>query len=248
MKLKRSAAMSTTCGFGLTRGAARPAAPTRPGTKTTAQSRQQCVNERETSEPPSQTDVQRVVRPDHGAPVPHRRVVELHGDVRVGPVGEPDHERIAIEGLERQVTRRACGTACRSSRSARTARRRRTRRPRSRGTRPRRRSRAARSPRSGRRRPRGRARRSDRRRCRSWCARTGRAAPGDRASSARRLRRRDRHLESRPELEAGVARPETGAHGQAANAGVLQAAGHGWTADVGVGSLLPAVADAFLGA
>ena len=44
-----------------------------------------------------------------------------------------------------------------------------------------------------------------------------------------------------------MAGPEARAGGQPANAGVLQAARHGRPADVGVRTLLPAVADAFFG-
>ena len=57
-----------------------------------------------------------------------------------------------------------------------------------------------------------------------------------------------RHVEARPQLEAGLAGPEADAGGEAADADVLGAAGQRGAADVGLAALLASAADPFVGA
>src|SRR6185436_7725416 len=64
------------------------------------------ISRRVASEPPSQANVERVGRLDDRAAVAHDRVVELHGDVGIGPVRRANDPRIAVELRETDVARR----------------------------------------------------------------------------------------------------------------------------------------------
>ena len=128
VKLKRSAVISTTCSSPARRLRAAPAATA------AAASERRDRAPRATSMRAHQNHHPRPTLNELGAAITALwlrtiDVVDLDGDVGVGPVGGADHPGVAIELAAAARSRPASGTACRSSRSARTRRRRRTRAP-----------------------------------------------------------------------------------------------------------------------
>ena len=127
VKLKRSATISMTCGSCAAAAlATQPALQRRRRDEQSERERHECVSHQNHHPSPTLNELGAAIT---ALLLPHDRVVDLDGDVGIGPVRGADDPGVAVELLERHIARPASGTACRSSRSGRTRRRRRTARP-----------------------------------------------------------------------------------------------------------------------